>query len=201
MTSSAARPRAVRAARRRPRARRGHHRRLAAPLARRRRPRGGWRPPASPPPSCRRSMPVGAVGLSPHPMRWLWPMSALVVLAPVRRRRAPRRGEPWPSPSPAPSRRCRCRAHPADVPCRSGRPGPFDRHVDRRSSSTDRWLRPRRAVLFDRRTLRFGEPYSGPVLAALGRAGVDVVVTDEMTVRQVGERRRVDGDEPVRLVA
>ena len=43
--------------------------------------------------------------------------------------------------------------------------------------------------------LRFAEPYSGPVLAALGRNDVDVVVSDEVMVRQIGERRRADGDE------
>ena len=55
-------------------------------------------------------------------------------------------------------------------------------------------------MLFDVSTLRFAEPYSGPVLAALARDGVDVVVSDEGMVRQLGERRRADGDETRRLV-
>ena len=55
-------------------------------------------------------------------------------------------------------------------------------------------------VLFDVSTLRFAEPYSGPVLAELACEGVDVVVSDEGMVRQLGERRRADGDEIRRLV-
>jgi hypothetical protein len=55
-------------------------------------------------------------------------------------------------------------------------------------------------VLFDPSTLRFAEPYSGPVLAALARNGVDVRVDDEVMVHQLGERRRSDGDESHRLV-
>ncbi len=55
-------------------------------------------------------------------------------------------------------------------------------------------------MVFDVSTLRFAEPYSGPVLAALAREGVDVVVTDEGMVRQLGEPRRADGEETSRLV-
>ena len=60
--------------------------------------------------------------------------------------------------------------------------------------------RPDGPVLFDVCVLRFAEPYSGPVLAALARDGVDVVVSDDGMVRQLGERRRADGDETRRLV-
>ena len=54
-------------------------------------------------------------------------------------------------------------------------------------------------MLFDISVLRFAEPYSGPVLAALAREGVDVVVTDDGMVRQLGERRRAEGDEQLRI--
>ena len=53
--------------------------------------------------------------------------------------------------------------------------------------------RPDEPVLFDISVLRFAEPYSGPVLAALARNGVDVVVEDDGMVRQLGERRRAVG--------
>ena len=77
------------------------------------------------------------------------------------------------------------------VPPRTARPAPtVAALVDQLSS-----YEPDGPVLFDVSTLRFAEPYSGPVLAALARNGVDVVVADEGMVRQLGERRRADGDE------
>jgi hypothetical protein len=47
--------------------------------------------------------------------------------------------------------------------------------------------------------LRFGEIYSTVVMSALDEAGVEVRVADEGWVRQLGEARRVVGDEVVEL--
>ena len=55
--------------------------------------------------------------------------------------------------------------------------------------------RPGQRVVFDTTRLRYNEPYSGPVIAALARAGVDIVSTDEGMIRQLGNGRRADGSE------
>ena len=146
-------------------------------------------------------MPIGLVGISPHQMRWLWPISALVLLAP-----AVALAE-WP-----PVRRfvvpaglaLTALASLANLPTHVAPEGPTaDRDAgDTVSALVDQLssYEPEGPVLFDVSTLRFAEPYSGPVLAALAREGVDVVVSDEGMVRQLGERRRADGDETRRLV-
>jgi hypothetical protein len=54
-------------------------------------------------------------------------------------------------------------------------------------------------ILFDVSSLRFAEPYSTPVMYALQRQGVDFVVEDEGMVRQLGDGREADGDEPARM--
>ena len=51
-------------------------------------------------------------------------------------------------------------------------------------------LRGHGILLFDPSTLRFAEPYSGPLLAALADAGIPFVTYDEGFVHQVGEGRR-----------
>ena len=60
--------------------------------------------------------------------------------------------------------------------------------------------RPDEPVLFYISVLRFAEPYSGPVVAALGSNGVDIRFDDECMVRQTGRRREASGDEPRRLL-
>ena len=60
--------------------------------------------------------------------------------------------------------------------------------------------RPDEPVLFDISVLRFAEPYSGPVLAALARNGVDVVVTDEDGPPVRRAAAGPTGDEQSRLV-
>jgi hypothetical protein len=146
-------------------------------------------------------MPIGLVGISPHQMRWLWPISAFVLLAP-----AVAIAE-WP-----PVRRVvvpvglalTALAAVANLPTHAAPEGPTaDREAgDAVGALVDQLSAydPGGPVVFDVSTLRFAEPYSGPVLAALAREGVDVVVADEGMVRQLGERRRADGEETTRLV-
>ena len=141
--------------------------------------------------------PVPAIGLSPHQMRWLWPVSALVLLtAVVAAGRLARRAVPTITAIGAVATLVLAvltlptYAAPQG-PTQDVRYGPSIAALVDQVEDYD----PGERVLFDTSALRFGEPYSGPVLAALGRAGVDFAVPDEITVRQVGERRRVDGRE------
>jgi len=48
----------------------------------------------------------------------------------------------------------------------------------------------RGVLLFDPPTLRFAEPYSGPLLAALADKGISFVTANEPYVHQLGEGRR-----------
>lgn len=48
-------------------------------------------------------------------------------------------------------------------------------------------------ILISLRNIRFGEPYSGPVMAELQRRGIPFVFDDEGLVRQMGDARRRDG--------
>ena len=145
-------------------------------------------------------MPIGVIGISPHQMRWVWPISALVL-----RTSAVGLAE-WP-----PLRRVAVPVGLAatvllaalNQPTYAAPEGPT---ADRAATDTAMALvdqlsayRPGEPVLFDISVLRFAEPYSGPVLAALAREGVDVVVTDDGMVRQMGERRRAKGDERLRV--
>ena len=145
-------------------------------------------------------IPVSAIGLSPHQMRWLWPIAAFVLLAPAVAI------ADW-----SPLRRAVIPvglavtgvAALATIPTHAAPEGPTN---DRAAGPTAAALidelssyRPDGPVLFDVSTLRFAEPYSGPVLAALVRNGVDVVVDNDGMIRQLGEDRRADGDEPRRV--
>jgi hypothetical protein len=146
-------------------------------------------------------MPIGVIGISPHQMRWLWPISAFVLLSIVVT------AAEW-----RPLRRFAMPVGLAatalmamlGLPTYAAPEGPT---ADRADTATAMALvdqldgyRPDEPVLFDISVLRFAEPYSGPVLAALARNGVDVVVEDDGMVRQLGERRRASGDERRKLV-
>ena len=145
--------------------------------------------------------PVAAIGISPHQMRWLWPISAFVLLAPAIAL------ADWP-----PARRAVVPAGLAltglaalaNLPTYAAPEGPTtDRNVgDTAAALVDqvREYRPDYQVLFDPSTLRFAEPYSWPVLAAMAANSVDLVVDNEGMVRQLGEGRRADGGESRRLV-
>jgi hypothetical protein len=146
-------------------------------------------------------MPVGAIGISPHQMRWLWPISAFVLLA------AAVALLEWP-----PLRRAAVPAGliltgvaaVANLPTYAAPEGPTaDRDAGDTAAALVRQMstyRPEGPVLFDPTTLRFAEPYSWRVLAELTSNGIDIAVTDEGMVRQLGEDRRADGDEAPRLV-
>jgi hypothetical protein len=60
-------------------------------------------------------------------------------------------------------------------------------------------LRGRGTVLFDAGGLYFAEPFTAPVMAGMQRAGVPFVLEEEGLVRQLGERRRFDGQADIRV--
>jgi hypothetical protein len=145
-------------------------------------------------------MPAGVLGLAPHQLRWLWPVSILTMLSVVNaldrlyvRERVSARNRliaagsvfvvlvAWNVP-----------AHLSDL-------GPSD---SRGANSTIRSLMDQLErvhlpgpTIFDGSTLVFAEPYSGPVLAALTEAGQPVRAGDASFARQLGEHRRRRNDE------
>lgn len=138
--------------------------------------------------------PVGLLGLSSHQMRWLWPISAMVMVAlalvAVRARRQER------------GVLLGCLALAillggANVPTSVRPHGPTaDRDATEPTQALTAQLgalEGRGTLLFEPKSLSFGEPWSGPVLADLQRRRVPFVVDDEGFVRQLGEARRNNG--------
>jgi hypothetical protein len=145
--------------------------------------------------------PINAIGLSPHQLRWLWPTGLLVMAVPLV---AASRWIERPRVVVALAGAVTALAAIAALPTYAAPEGPTaDREylpsLQRLLDGIDRY-RPGHPVVFDISVLRFAEPYSGPVIAALGRHDVDVRFTDEGMVRQVGEARRAEGDETRRLI-
>ncbi|MGH9272258.1 MAG: hypothetical protein ACRDZ2_13405, partial [Ilumatobacteraceae bacterium] len=140
--------------------------------------------------------PVGAIGFSLHQLRWLWPVSAFVFAAVLFALATWGRAR-----------------HVAKVvlagatavlavlalPRHVTRDGPAELAVYQpvvvELIDQIETYRPDQPVVFDTTTLRYNEPYSGPVIAALARGGVDVVTSDEVMSRQIGTGRRADGTE------
>ncbi len=144
-------------------------------------------------------MPIGPLGLTPHQMRWLWPVSAFVVLALVLALVAP-----------LAHRAVRgalvmvCLVFAAlNAPAHVQLAGPdtFQESIHVARSLNDQLVgyRSDAAIWFDTRGLRYLEPYSAAVIAALQQAEVDVRVDDPGLVRQLGTARRADGGESLRL--
>jgi hypothetical protein len=110
-------------------------------------------------------IPIGPIGVSPHQMRWLWPLSAFVILAPLVA------VAEWP-----PARRfvvplglaATVALSVLNLPTYAAPQGPTK---DRDATTTTMALldqlssyRPDGPVVFDMTGLRFAEPYSGAVL-------------------------------------
>lgn len=145
--------------------------------------------------------PVNAIGLSPHQLRWLWPVGALltaVALLALTRWIVPSVGVLGAGVV------LTALLVVVNLPTHAAPEGPT---ADRRYLTSARRLldgvdgyRPDYPVLFDIRVLRFAEPYSGPVIAALAANGVDLVFDDEGMVRQTGRGREASGTEDRRLL-
>lgn len=155
--------------------------------------------------------PVGPLGLTPHQMRWLWSIGAfaslVLVLGLVRLlgSREPTEGGTVPAPrlvSPVTiGAVVVVIASLANVPgfVQAAGPDEFPEAIPAARAISDqvREYRTDDAVVLDAEGLRYLEPYSAVVLAALQQAGVDFRVREEGLVRQVGEARRAEGDEPL----
>jgi hypothetical protein len=145
--------------------------------------------------------PLNVVGLTPHQMRWLWPVSALVLTAVLV---AMTTFDRLARPLVAAVATATVLIAVLTVPTYVVPAGPT---VDRDAIPTigalvdqlDRY-HPDGPVLFDDLGRRAFEPVSGPVFAALGRNGVDVRVSSASEARQVGDGRRADGTERRQLV-
>jgi len=136
-------------------------------------------------------MPVGAIGLASHQMRWLWPVGAVILLAlgmAVTDRIAT-------APALAPSIvvglvvLCGLSLPTYVVPAGQTADRDATPSVRRMVGRLDA-LRGNGVLLFDPSTLRFAEPYSGPLLAGLAEAGIPFVTADDGFVHQLGEGRR-----------
>jgi hypothetical protein len=145
-------------------------------------------------------LPVGIFGPAPHQMRWLWPISVLlwtsIVAGGLRELPAPwsLAGKRWTV---------------GIVSLTAVALLTLPEYTTDQGPAADRRYRPvvnsimqqlddvrlDQAALFDSSTLRFAEPFSGPVLLVLLDNGQSVTTDDEGFVRQLGEGRRADGDE------
>ncbi len=155
---------------------------------------------------------IGSVGLSPHHVRWAWPLMAFVHLVVV-----------WLAVSAWLARRAAVR--PVDqrvdrgidivvgvlivlvsvlnIPFLAQPSGPT---AEYRTLPTMRRIEPQLApladfqpVLYDISTLRIYEPYSSTMMMWLQEQDIEFRVDDEGMVRQLGEARRADGSEPTRI--
>lgn len=144
--------------------------------------------------------PIGVVGFSLHQLRWLWPISTFVLAALLftlsKMSRVAHVARPVLAGAIAIFAVLALPMHVApDGPARDAAYQPAVADLVGQIET----YRPDGTVVFDTSTLRFAEPYSGPVIAALARAGVNVVATEEGMVRQLGSGRRADGSERRRV--
>jgi hypothetical protein len=148
------------------------------------------------------SIPEGVLGIAPHQLRYLWPVTAFSAAAAgvaLTRsvgldRRVPRR-----TVAVAGTVGLTVVVAAATLPTYEVRSGPsldawaipvvadLNRQLERASL-------PPGPLLFETRTLRFAEPYSTPIMATLQQRGIEFVVDEEGWVRQLGRDRRFLGD-------
>ncbi|CAN5404748.1 hypothetical protein BH23ACT3_BH23ACT3_19100 [soil metagenome] len=148
--------------------------------------------------------PIDVLGLSPHKIRWLWPLAAFgtLVLAVAAVRVAPQpRGDRRVLPGAFAVAAAVFAA--ATVPFHAPDAGPVGYRGDipriRELTAQLDVLSGRGTVLFDATGLYFAEPFTAAVMAGLQRAGVPFVLDEEGLVRQLGERRRSDGSAELRV--
>lgn len=148
--------------------------------------------------------PMDVLGLSAHRIRWLWPIgvtvSMVLVVAVVR---SAGRLRDRPAAVAAAAGVVAAAFAVAAVPVHAHEAGPVANRSDiaRIQGLVDQLdvLHGRGPILFDASGLYFAEPFTAPVMAALQRHGVPFVLDEEGLVRQMGERRRFDGDAELRM--
>ncbi|MFM7618029.1 MAG: hypothetical protein ACKO72_11295, partial [Actinomycetes bacterium] len=125
-------------------------------------------------------MPVGAIGLASHQMRWLWPIGAVVLLALLLAITDRAADAPALVPSVLGVLALVCVLSLPTYVVPAGQTADRDatpsvrRMVERLDA-----LRGYGVLLFDPSTLRFAEPYSGPLLAGLAAEGIPFVTADD----------------------
>lgn len=143
-------------------------------------------------------LPLGVFGVAAHQFRWMWPVGAFTAFAliayVVRRASGTRRREAVVAPVLA---AVSLAVSMTTLPTYNVGSGPSR---DEGAAQVMQRARPQMAALEDEGTLlidfdkiRFGEPYTGPVMAELQRRDIPFVVEVESEVRQLGEARRLDG--------
>ena len=139
-----------------------------------------------------KSQPTSALGyLAPHQLRWLWPIGAFVtfvLLLRVAKLPIFDRSAPWIMASAV------ALVSLANLPLHvvvEGAVASRDTTPSVRSMISEvSKLDHRGVLLFDDSTLRFAEPFSGPLLAALGENNIRFVTAHESFGHQIGEGRR-----------
>jgi hypothetical protein len=148
------------------------------------------------------TLPRGFFGIAPHQFRWLWPISVFMLFAALIAigRRLPAFRATTVTGMFAVATLVLAVIN---LPTDNERVGPS---ADAGSiPSTHTLLSQLGALdgsgtlLFDVQGLRFAEPYSVPVMNALDRRGIEIVVTDDGMVHQLGNARRFDGHASGRL--
>ena len=149
--------------------------------------------------------PVNPTGIAVHGMRWLWPVAALATVALVAAVLALLRAHgAWGRRALVAATTLALATAIANLPTYASRSwGPVARTAELPAAhdlvaDLDA-LEGRGTVLFDPAGLRYAEPYSGLVLAALQDRGVPFVFDDEVLIRQFGEGRRNRGEANLRL--
>ncbi|MFK7919517.1 MAG: hypothetical protein AB8G14_15690 [Ilumatobacter sp.] len=144
---------------------------------------------------------IGAVGISPHHVRWAWPMMAFVhftlfVLAVGAWRRSDRTDRHLTSTLIVVA----VAAGAWNVQFLAQPSGPT---ADIATMPTMRRVEPQlevlaahQPVLYDVSTLLVFEPYSSTMMMWMQERGIEFRVDDEGMIRQLGEARRADGTEP-----
>lgn len=157
---------------------------------------------------------VGAVGLAPHHVRFQWPLAVFVHVVVVAATVPPLLVR-WARRSPSTSSAVLESAvawvpaalivalSVANLPYLAQQQGPITFSATmpamRRVEPHLEQLREVQPVLYDVSNVRFLEPYSSTVMMWLQEADIEFRVIDEGMIRQLGESRRADGDEPARV--
>ncbi|MBI5087512.1 MAG: hypothetical protein HZB15_01195, partial [Actinobacteria bacterium] len=149
-------------------------------------------------------MPIGPLGLTPHQMRWLWPIAAFAwfsVALVLVRWAASREWGPALTPALAAAAVVMVACN---LPGYNQLVGPDTFQdaipVARRLADQVEDYRSDEPVVVDASGLVIFEPYSAVVMASLQRGGVDFRVEEPGLVRQVGDNRAATGTEPHRIV-
>jgi hypothetical protein len=157
-------------------------------------------------------MPLGPFGLTPHQMRWLWPLGAFtwcsvaLVLArwAIDRWRRVDRGSTVERSIAVGVAAVTVVVAALNVPRYEQLVGPdtFQAAIPVARDLSDQVaaFRADGSVVLDPTGLSLFEPFSAVVMAAFARGGVDFHVEESGLVRQVGDHRAVTGDETQRVV-